>query len=199
LNSTASELACLEDFITLLLQQNPCPIEKEVFKFIWKTYIQQASEGPLYEKQRAESRAALQLLTFVTKVHQSLLEDKKKSLMEHTIKTAQCADVDWLLFREELIAFQRATTSVEEEDVIFLNNAIKVLIKYRNGARKMDWFCAAEEIVNTIFSLLDYPERHCEYIIHELSRPFVTNSRIVPESGLKENAPHGNGIFQKRK
>ena len=188
MNSTPSELACLEDFVVMLLQQTGCPIEKEAFKYLWKTYVQQPAEGPQYEEQRAESRAALQLLTFASKVHPTILEDKKKALMEHTLKAAQCMDVDWLLFREEMFAFQRATTAVEEEDVAFLNNAIKTLIRYRDCMRKMDWFCAAEEVVNTIFAFLDYPERHTEYIIHDLRKPFVPGSyKGVPESGMKEN------------
>lgn len=195
MNSSSSELACLEDFVSMLLQQSACPIEKEVFKYLWKTYIQQPAEGLEYETQREKSRAALQLLTFASRVHSSLLEDRKKALMEHTLKCAQWADADWLLFRDGMIAFQQATTEIEEEDVVFLNSAIKVLIRCRNCKRKMDWFCAAEEIVNCIFAMLDYPERHAEYLIHELAKPFLGDvPGAVPESGMKEKINKGTGF-----
>jgi condensin complex subunit 1 len=194
MNSSSSELACLEDFVVMLLQQTVCPIEKEVFKYLWKKYTQQAVEGSEYEKQREESRAALQLLTFASKVHPILLEDRKKALMEHTLKSVQKADADWLLFRDGIVSFQQAVGEVEEEDVMFLNSAIKALIKYRNTKRKMDWFCAAEEIVNCVFDVLDYPERHAEYIIHELSKNFVGEvPGAIPESGIKEKPLKGTG------
>ena len=183
--STPSELACLEDFLTNLLQQQHCPIGKDVFKYLWATYVKQPpSDDPAkYEEKRAENRAALQLLTYCSKVHNSILEEKKRALMEHTLKAAQNPDIDWLLFREEMNAFQKIVKAVEPVDVEFLNKAINTLIEFRHCPRTMDWFCAAEEVINTIFALLDYPERHSEYIIHELSRNFINvGTEHRPES-----------------
>ena len=174
----------------MLLQQLPCPIEKEVFKFLWKIYVQQPSEENKEQSEgiREMNRAALKLLTYCAKVHASILEDKKRALMEHTIRTAQNPDIDWLLFKEEINAFQKTIGTVEQEDVAFLNSIIKILIKNRFCPRKMDWFCAAEETINAIFGLLDYPERHSEYMLHELSRAFINNSTDIP-SEAKSTPP----------
>lgn len=194
LNSSPSEFACLEDFTTLLLQQQNCPIEKDVFKHLWKVYLlnPEGENETQIEEKRAQNRIALQLLRFATKINPGFLEDKKHALMDHTRKISQQADVDWLLFREGLITFQRLVTIVEVDDVTFLNNCIKSLIKYRFCKRKTDWFCAAEEVVNAIFGLLDFPERHSEYLIHELSKGLTSD---IPDEECPSKSTHNDFIL----
>ncbi len=179
----------------MLLQQSANPIEKEVYRFLWGKYVQDpaASDPTKSDALRCESRAALQLLAYCSRVFPAILDGKKHELMEYTLHATQCHEVDWMLFREEISAFQRITTNVEQEDVEFLNSAMKALIRQRKGSRRMEWFCAAEEVVNTVFALLDYPERHSEFLIHELSRGFV-GPKAVPGSGVKEPASQDSGM-----
>jgi hypothetical protein len=187
MHASASELACLEDLLKLILDQTPCPVEKDVFKHLWKIYMQEpiAEDPKRYEEMRGETRAALQLLTYSIKGPNNVLEGMKPALMEHTLKVVQYADVDWLLFRDELSAFQRIVGDLQKEDVVFLNNAIMALIKYRHSPRKMEWFCGAQELINALFALLDYPEPHTEYLIHELNKAFLRGDMAV-SSGEEE-------------
>ncbi len=89
-------------------------------------------------------------------------------VLKFTLKT-----IDWIVVKELSMILEKTPESNEKTDALI--KSLIYLLNKNHGTSDTEWFCACEQILNTIFIITKRPENISEYLILKLSKFIFTN------------------------
>ncbi len=184
-NLNFSEFTCLKELLKSLVCSNL--LDLNLFKEIWKVLIRNpeaelskmkiTSTEELHFKLKAlvtESRAALQILNIVSDYDSSVLLNNSDLYIKNIYANLQKKNIDWLIIKESLIGLQKIHPVKKDiADMTLLKIAKTIMKGY--GTEDNNWLIATQELVDTIFQIIQNPERICQYLIIKLCRPLFAS------------------------
>jgi condensin complex subunit 1 len=187
INLNHSEFTCLRELLKYLIQSNN--IDKLMFREIWKIYLRNPDAEITRHKLNTpeeyrsklnllviESRAALQILNLAADYDNSLLLSCSDIFIKSILTQLQKPTVDWLMLKECILGLRKIHNMKKDIVEMCLIKICKSVIK-GYGTDDNNWYIAAQELIEALFSLLTEPETISQYLIIKLSRPlFVTSA-----------------------
>ncbi len=184
-NLNFSEFTCLKELLKSLVISNL--LDLNLFKEIWKVLIRNpevelskskiTSTEELHLKLKAlvtESRAALQILNIVSDYDSSVLLNNSDLYIKNIFANLQKKNIDWLIIKESLIGLQKIHPVKKDiADMTLLKISKTILKGY--GTEDNNWLIATQELIDTIFQIIQNPERICQYLIIKLCRPLFAS------------------------
>lgn len=190
-----SEMICLKQLLKTLFneKEKDKKINMAIFKEIWiiflrnpeseirKLNITEQSDFAIKRKIfLKENRIALSILNIFAEIDTSILSNNNEILLKQLKNIINLKPIDWLLVNESLKATQKIyfyKTETSNECLVLIS---KILVSYY-GTTDNNWYQAMQELINTIFSIMDSPEEFCKYILIKLAKPiFINNKKLQP-------------------
>lgn len=190
-----SEMICLKQLLKTLFNEKDKDkkINMAIFKEIWIIFLRNpdseikklniTEQSELAVKRKIflkENRIALSILNIFAEIDTSILSNNNEILLKQLKNIINLKPIDWLLVNESLKATQKIyfyKTETSNECLVLIS---KILVSYY-GTTDNNWYQAMQELINTIFSIMDSPEEFCKYILIKLAKPiFINNKKLQP-------------------
>ncbi|CAI2367540.1 unnamed protein product [Moneuplotes crassus] len=165
-DADSSEEACVEEFLTCAVRKKV--ISNDIYKALWKIFTECSST--IVEKKNG--CAALKILRIATEHHQNCLESQEDTLKERTINELKSSNADFILISEMIKSWEKINTlrkqrNEREVDDFILKLMIQIIKQF--GTEDVEWNCAAEQFLNSLFELKDLKAyKKAELFVHSL-------------------------------
>lgn len=183
-----SELICLKTLLKNLHKNKK--ISNSLFKEIWMLFLRNpdvevkklnlTSEDLINKKKMIfykENRLALILLNIFAEIDISILSNNSELLLKQLMTILKFDPIDWLLVNESLKATKKIYSIQKETSESCLLMITKILINHY-GTSDNYWYQAMQELINTIFNIMDTPDDFCKYILIKFSKPIFDNNQV---------------------
>ena len=196
-----SEFTCIDELFKYILCDSK--FDKSVFKDIWKILLKRPENemknikasniDELNSKIRTiekESLTALQLINIASKYEEGILLNYSDLYIKNINANLTKKQINWVLIKhslEGLIKIYPLKKDISESCLLRIARAI--VREY--GNQDNNWFSASKEMIDTIFQIVNEPEKICEYLIIKLSQPF-----FMTEDPLKNEETHNKFMTQ---
>lgn len=174
--STLTEATSLEEMLNFLLDWNNQIEEKDrekkkdlfqipagVYKNLWENFIIGLKDSV---NSRKEARASLQLLRICCSKSKEAWAQKFDNFQNILLSFRKNKQkIDWIIVKEISLIVEK---SIEPPPKL-MQTFILLLIEYQ-GHTDTEWFCAAEQIINMIFSFKKDPEDMAKNLILKCTR-----------------------------
>ena len=137
-----------------------------------------------------ESLTALQLINIASKYEEGILLKYSDLYIKNINGNLIKKQINWVLIKnslEGLIKIYPLKKDISESCLLRIAKAI--VRKY--GNQDNNWFSATKEMIDTIFQIVNEPEKICEYLIIKLSQPF-----FMSEDPIKNEETHNKFMTQ---
>lgn len=184
-NLNFSEFTCLRELLKNLI--NTSSININIFKEIWKVFLRNpeteinkykiTNQEELQSKLKSlviESRSALQILNIAADYENSVLLNNSDLYIKNIIGNLNKKNIDWLLIKESLTGLQKIFSMKKDIAELCLLKISKTILK-GYGTEDNNWYLATQEMIDTIFQVVNNPERITQYLIIKLSKPLFVN------------------------
>jgi len=191
LNLNFSEFTCFREMIKLLIESKA--INSLIFKEIWKVFLRNpkseienlkflnANEAKAKMDSLAnESRIALQILNIAAETDKSILLNNADIFIKFVLGILQRDFVDWLIIKECLIGLQKIYAMKKDLSETCLLKISRTVLK-GIGTEDKHWFCATQELIDTIFQIFSSPDQFCQFIIFRMSKPLFKDQESKKE------------------
>lgn len=191
INLNFSEFTCFREMIKLLIEAKA--IDSLIFKEIWKVFLRnpkseienlkfaKANEAKVKMDSFAnESRIALQILNIAAETDKGILLNNADIFIKFVLGILQRDFVDWLLIKESLIGLQKIYAMKKDLSETCLLKISRTVLKGL-GTEDKNWFCATQELIDTIFQIFSSPDQFCQFIIFRMSKPLFKDKESKKE------------------
>ncbi len=181
INLNFSEFTCFKEMIKLLLESKS--IDVMIFKEIWKIFLRNPKTEidnlkfndtkeakSKMDSLAIESRIALQILNIAAETDKNILLNNADIFIKFILAILQRDFVDWQLIKECLIGLQKIYTMKKDLSETCLLKISRTVLKGL-GTEDKNWFCATQELIDTIFQIFNSPDQFCQFIIFRMSKP----------------------------
>ncbi|KAL4444819.1 hypothetical protein ABPG74_016027 [Tetrahymena malaccensis] len=204
-----TDLTSLEELLIAIQKWNQTIEEKErdkkqdmfyisnkTFDKIWDIFTTSVIQNDANSKY--SMRAALTILRISSQNNRTIFSQNRMiSLIEVLKKFLRLNQPDWIVVKEIGILLEN------KEDCNYLNSFIKlmifILIKFQ-GTVDNEWYCACEQILNTIFSIEQNPESLIKYLILRCTKTLLegqdTSNEINKNIEIPQTPPRSISIFE---
>lgn len=202
-----SELICLKTLLKNLHKNKK--ISNALFKEIWMLFLRNPdvevkklnlTSDDLINKKKMifykENRLALILLNIFAEIDISILSNNSELLLKQLMTILKFDPIDWLLVNESLKATKKIYLSQKETSENCLLMITKILINHY-GTSDNYWYQAMQELINTIFNIMDTPDDFCKYILIKFSKPIFDNNQVNLKLG-EEGEDYDNTFTYER-
>ncbi len=189
------EFTCLRELLKNLIQSNL--IDLSIFKDIWKIMlknpesemakIKASTTEELNEKIKqieVEALSALQIINIASDYEPSILLNNADLYIRNVIANLSKKKIHWAVIQNSLIGLQKIYPLKKDiTELCLLKIAKTVLMGY--GKRDNNWFIITKEMIDTIFQVVNTPEKITQYFIIKLSKPFFINNENKNDEDTK--------------
>jgi len=188
-----SEFTCFREMVKLLIELKA--IDVLIFKEIWKVFLRNpkseienlqffnknADEAKVkMDSLASESRIALQILNIAADTDKNILLNNADILIKFILGILQRDFVDWLLIKECLVGLQKIYAMKKDLSETCLLKISRTVLKGL-GTEDKNWFCATQELIDTIFQIFSSPDQFCQFIIFRMSKPLFKDKETKKE------------------
>lgn len=149
--ATVTEVACVEELLKKLLERDV--VDQELLGQLFKRF---ADRGAL---DGTHQRSAIQLVRMVSQHRPLMVLKLKESIIQTALSFAKVEAPDFFLAKEAITIFDYIQQhkkitfdSASREEKSFIFTMIHTLSRCF-GVQDLEWFCAAESIINCMFNL----------------------------------------------
>ena len=188
--SNLTEATSLEELLNFMMDWNNQIEEKErdkkkdmyqippaVYKNLWETFIN-GLQNPLHNKN--EIRSSLQILRICFSKNKEALVQKFDSFQNILVSYLKKKNpTDWIIVKEIGIIVEKSNEAPSKLIKIFLH----LLMTY-HGTTDTEWFCAAEQIINIVFSLKKDPESLTKFLILKCTQFIYEDKKSSPDDHI---------------
>mmetsp|Transcript_10623 Transcript_10623/g.9190 ORF Transcript_10623/g.9190 Transcript_10623/m.9190 type:complete len:400 (+) Transcript_10623:1396-2595(+) len=156
-----------------------------VFKILWNIFLvgfqnmeKVNFEEEVEQKHKEEKqsvRSALEILRVVYSKKKDILDDKLESfniILKSFIKNH---NPDWI-FCKEIASILEISKESSPRTTAIIKNLILLVIKW-HGTTDSEWYCAAEALINLVFSIKSNPEALIQYLLLHCTRFLVGDKK----------------------
>ena len=196
-----SEFTCIDELFKYILSDNK--FDKSVFKEIWKILLKRAENeikniksfniDELNEKIRViekESLTALQLINIASKYEEEILLNYSDLYIKNIHANLIKKQINWVIIKHSLQGLIKIYPLKKDISESCLLRIAKAIVR-EYGSQDNNWFAAVKEMIDTIFQIVNEPEKICEYLIIKLSQPF-----FISEDPIKNEETHNKFLTQ---
>lgn len=182
-NLSKSEMICLKKLLKTLFNEKR--INSRLFREIWVLFLKTPESENIKAKVKTdeeylnlkqllvtENRHALILLNIFAEIDISILSNNSELLLKQLMNIISQIPVDWLLVNEALKATTNIYNCKKETSEKCILMITKITISHY-GTTDNNWYQAIQELINTIFHLMDNPEEFCKLILIKLCKPIL--------------------------
>ena len=185
-NATLTDVTCIEELLGKLIKDDV--FERPVFNSLWVAYLnfgrnfnnRSEEQTPderrqLIQECKQEQRSAIHLLRMMGSCRVEILLDQKEKLYEQSLKFANYESPDYIIMKEAILAYEKIVQhqinrvgladGVTENDKRHLYQMLNVIGK-NFGTQDLEWFCATETVLNTLFNMR-------QRVSHEQAKLFI--------------------------
>ena len=195
-DASLTDVTCIEGLIGILIQAKT--FENDVYNILWDTYFYQGrnmvTESKkhhlgLHKECKQQQRAAIHLLRMMGSCNVEILVSKKVQLLQQSLGFANQLSPDFIILKEAALAFEKLIENQEdgasESDKKHLFSMLLVLVK-NFGTKDMEWLCAAETILNTLFNVRQrVTHEQAKSFVNLIQRKCFVQSEIAQPEGLE--------------
>lgn len=168
--ATLAELTSLEEMMRIMMEDGQ--IHYDVINKLWQVY---SAPQALPRSQR---RGAIIILGMLALSKRTIISEKVDTLLK--IGLGPFGKADLTLARYTCLALQRLNGSAKKVKGSLLDKSLRmgmdnpIFRKLQNTiehpCRSKDWFCMAEQAINTIYALGEHPDELCNNLLKNLTR-----------------------------
>ena len=168
--SNLTEATSLEELLNFMIDWNNLIEEKDrekkkdlyqispqVYIKLWETFTKGLTET---HRNRNEMRASLQILRICFSKNKEALIQKFDGFLNILLSFQKKRVIDWIIVKEFSLILEKSG----ENNTKLAKGLVKILTDF-HGTDDTEWFCAAEQIINMIFSFKTNPENLAKCIL----------------------------------
>lgn len=195
--SNLTEATSLEELLSFMIDWNNQIEEKDkekkrdlyqispnVYKNLWETFTKGLNE-PFPNKK--EMRAALQILRICFSKNKEALVQKFDGFVNILSSSQKKRSIDWIIVKEFALILEKSADNHSK----LTKTLVKILID-SHGTADTEWFCAAEQIINMIFSFKADPETLSKGILLKCTAFLYEKKAAEPQNNLINNNDDDN-------
>jgi condensin complex subunit 1 len=159
------EQLCLEEWLACLcLEQEACQVPPAFYRVCWHTFLESADQPT------AATHAALRVLRVACRVKPEVVDRHVLERLLALLKKYLEVRPDFVIVREMTLILAQKHADQECEGLVrpFLMGFIYLLTE-RLEEPDSHWHMAAEQVVNTIFAVVRFPEKYSMMFLNQAS------------------------------
>ena len=193
-----SEFTCINELFKYLIEEDA--IDKQVFKEIWKImlkitnqdYIKSIKASEINELRdqikliENESLTALKIINIASEYDSTILTNFGELYIK-MINAVLCQKnkLNWTFLQHSFHGLCKIYPLKKDNTENCFVRIAKAIIK-NYGKIDNDWFLVIKEMIDTIFNVMNEPEKICEYLIIKLSKYLFMNNNEMMDIDIQD-------------